>query len=814
MKHRYCLKLCAISTVLFLTLNIFGIAEVTPMATLSTDDSKILVSEQNVPEVVGIDKAQKNKHKYRLKEEEPNLYTFIFENEDGTKTLYNFGEAVKYKKNGKVIDKSNRLNKIKYNNLTYYSNTQNNIVSYLPQYLTDGIFMDIDGYKLSIQPLGSSSKKAKAGKDNIVYEEAYGPSTSLKYSVLYSGLKEEVILSKYTGITEFSFLLDLGNCILKELDDDCLYIFDNEANEYRGLIEPVYIEDANGKIETNNDLEYEQISTTEWIVTVKANKEFLESPATQYPVSIDPTITQSTTSIEDATVYNGDTSEAAGSSGSLYIGRRSDYLGISRVLMKFPNLSIPTDVTASSISSAYVTLRDLMCESEELSISCHEFNGEEWDEATVSWYNSGMYDYPPYSYSYDTTPLDTKTISYAIGNSLSEKHRYSFNITTAVQEWTYYGTGTKEKGIMFKSTNESLTRVKTFASFNRASYKPTFTMTYGTINSRTISDGTYYIRNKNSGKYLDVLSRAATPGATVTQWSFNGYFNQQWKVTYLSDGYYTLEPAHTTGYALDVKNNYSETGSIIDIWSMNTPQNYHKFLIKPNGDGTYRIISKVSNDKMCVTVLYGETTNYADIVQVEYVDAPSQQWYFESETYDKNDGFTYSPYNENCGYQSSTISVKLSCGDYDSYVRDAMSAWNSAVGEGNEISITEDSSSSNVIEINNGFFEASSTAGRYISKSKDSTMRRTTKFTIQIYYTHINDYCDQYNYTEAQRANRFRGTAAHEIGHALGLNDNPPYTGTTPIMSYNVSYHNDYGPRKPDIAGAYRFNKFNEAIGG
>lgn len=85
-------------------------------------------------------------------------------------------------------------------------------------------------------------------------------------------------------------------------------------------------------------------------------------------------------------------------------------------------------------------------------------------------------------------------------------------------------------------------------------------------------------------------------------------------------------------------------------------------------------------------------------------------------------------------------------------------------------------------------------------------MRRTTKFTIQIYYTHINDHCDQYNYTEAQRANQFRGTAAHEIGHALGLNDNPPYTGTTPIMSYNVSYHNDYGPRKPDIAGAYRFN--------
>ncbi len=32
-------------------------------------------------------------------------------------------------------------------------------------------------------------------------------------------------------------------------------------------------------------------------------------------------------------------------------------------------------------------------------------------------------------------------------------------------------------------------------------------------------------------------------------------------------------------------------------------------------------------------------------------------------------------------------------------------------------------------------------------------------------------------------------------------------------MSYNRNYLECTAPRNPDIAGAYRFNKFNEAIG-
>ncbi len=823
MKHRRLLKIGAISTVLFLILNICCIAEITlPKESVAVDNnevtikekivSKTLISEFNVPDIVGIEKAQKNKHKYRLAEE-PNLYTLIFENEDGSRTLYNFGEAVKYEKDGKIFDKSNRLSRVSYRNTVYYSNTQNNIVSYLPEQLSDGIFMNMDGYQLSIQPLEVSVTKSSADKDSVVYPEAYGSYSALKYSALYSGLKEEIILSQYTGITEFSFLLNTGDCIIKELDDDCLYLFDRQKNEYRGLIEPVYIEDANGKIETDNELLYRQVSATEWIITVKANREFLESPTTQYPVSIDPTITQSTTSIQDATVYSGGVDEAVGASGALFIGKRSDYLDVSRVLMKFPNLSFPSEVTASSISSAEVTLRDLMCEAEALSISCHEFKGNIWDESTVSWTTSGMLDLPPYNYSYNTTPVDTKTVSYSIGITLPEMHRYSFNITNIVKEWTSYGTSEKRKGIMFKSTDESLERVKTFASFNRAAYNPTFTMTYGTVNPRTVSDGTYYIRNKKSGKYLEVESRAAAQGAKVTQWSFNGYFNQQWKVTYRSDGYYTLEPAHTTGYALDVKNNYQQVGSLIDIWGTGSPPNvYVKFIIAANGDGTYRIISKVSNDKMCLTVKFGSMENSADVIQSNYTNAPSQQWYFESEIYDRNRGFKYSPYSENCGYQSSDIRVQLSCGDYTSYARDAINAWNAAVGEGNELSITEDSSSDNTIQIHNGSFDISSALGRYVSKSKNSSTRRTTRFTIYIYYTRINDECDRLHYTAAQKENHYRGIIAHEIGHAFGLDDNPLYFGTVPLMRQGNGARSNYGPQKPDIAGAYRFNKFNEPI--
>lgn len=816
----------ALSLILILLFNITGIAA-TP--TISSDTQVVSKKEEislsNVPQIVGYEKAVQNKHKYRLREEEANLYTVVFENEDGTKTMYNYGHPVKYVKNEKIIDKDNTLKKTLYKLQTYYSNTQNDIVSYLPQKLNKPIHMDLDGYKVSIQPQNVVNvNKAVVEKDSITYPNAYGPSTALKYTAIYSGLKEEIILSEHTGQTEFTFLIDIGDCVIRTLDDDCLYIYDEKAKTYRGLIEPVYIVDATGRAEINNELTYQQTDTTEWQITVKANKEFLESPDTVYPVSIDPTITHANTSVHDATVYSGDINSNYGESGSLFVGRKPTSQGTSRVLMKFPALNLGADITASLVNSAYVELCDLECEEEEVTVQCYTFTGSAWDESSVTWVNSNM-NATSFSSSY---LLDSQVVSYEIGNAKTSKHRYSFEITEAVKEWTYYGFGSKNKGIVFKSSNESQTSYKTFGAYDRATYNPYLSITYGNPPAQTISNGVYYIRNKETGKYLDVMNGGTTSGTNVTQWSFNGYLPQQWKVTRQSDGYYTLEPQHTTGFGLDVKTNYSQQGSIIDIWAMNTIGNFHKFLIEPvvledDEDGetssgqnepTYRISTKVSNDNYCLTVMYGDTANNADIGQVEYVGAATQAWYFESNIFiNEENGYTLlTDPTDATGYELSNVRVSISCDDYYTpLVREAIAIWNQKLGEGNGISITEDENSLNIIKTELYFNEDDpDKLAVYKPLIKDEDTGLTTKFEIRLYSNRL----EGYGYQGEYKRRFIIQTIVHEIGHAFGLDDNPPSNNyrTVSIMTYDLNSEYYYTPQKADVAGAYAFKKYRDQL--
>ena len=87
--------------------------------------------------------------------------------------------------------------------------------------------------------------------------------------------------------------------------------------------------------------------------------------------------------------------------------------------------------------------------------------------------------------------LDNQVISYSNGVNLNPKHRYTFNITAAVQGWIN-GTYSKVKGLIFKTSNAVETATtyeqRQFASYNRTNYRPTFTMSYvlpGSITAAT-----------------------------------------------------------------------------------------------------------------------------------------------------------------------------------------------------------------------------------------------------------------------------------------------------------------------------------------
>ena len=86
-----------------------------------------VLPDADKPEVIGDDLIAERDHVNRLWEQEEDLNTIIFQNRDGTKTMYWFDQPVKYvDENGEVKDKKNELTE----QGNDYTNTENDINSY------------------------------------------------------------------------------------------------------------------------------------------------------------------------------------------------------------------------------------------------------------------------------------------------------------------------------------------------------------------------------------------------------------------------------------------------------------------------------------------------------------------------------------------------------------------------------------------------------------------------------------------------------------------------------------------------------------
>lgn len=85
-----------------------------------------------------------------------------------------------------------------------------------------------------------------------------------------------------------------------------------------------------------------------------------------------------------------------------------------------------------------------------------------------------------------------------------------------------------------------------------------------------VSNGVYYIRNMNSGLYLEADSAGTSSGTNVLQWHYTCFNSQKWKITQLSTGDYVVRPYYALDMALDVYNNYMDNGVNVDIWYVGT----------------------------------------------------------------------------------------------------------------------------------------------------------------------------------------------------------------------------------------------------
>ncbi len=141
-------------------------------------------------------------------------------------------------------------------------------------------------------------------------------------------------------------------------------------------------------------------------------------------------------------------------------------------------------------------------------------------------------------------------------------------------------------------------------------------------------DGVYYIKNVNSGMYLDVYYGLPDNGTNIRQHSYNGSNAQKFKLVSDGNGYYTILTG-ASGYnsAVDVEGKKSADGTNILQWESNGGDN-QKFQIVKVGNA-YAIKTKISNCNSVIEVYQQSKENCANVVQWSYNGGSNQLWYLE-----------------------------------------------------------------------------------------------------------------------------------------------------------------------------------------
>jgi hypothetical protein len=136
----------------------------------------------------------------------------------------------------------------------------------------------------------------------------------------------------------------------------------------------------------------------------------------------------------------------------------------------------------------------------------------------------------------------------------------------------------------------------------------------------TLANGTYRLRNRATGKYLDNLG-ATTDGANVAQWAPSNSNNQRWVLT-TSGGYSRLR-AVTGGKYLDSVNRTAD-GSAVGQWTDSANFNQQWTLVAV--DSYYKIVNR-ANGKAVDT---GGQAGDGAVMQFWYDNISfNQQWAFE-----------------------------------------------------------------------------------------------------------------------------------------------------------------------------------------
>ena len=404
-------------------------------------------------------------HVARLHEEE-SLSSYAFLNRDGTKTVYYLDEVVKFEAaDGRILEKDLTLRSEKGG----YATTQNDVSLHLPASPASGVRLSYNNKQVTLIPQGGTGTAASDGKA-VRYDDYYGPGMDLVYTPTMDGVKEEIILSAYSGINSFTFLLNTGRLNLYQ-SGNRHFLAESKLSDSKIWLGALEIFDAAIQPGPGNVTMETVKAGQQYRITLTVDEDYLTDPNTVYPVTIDPTLTVSDNThgagaIEDAPIYEGYPTSNFGS----YQYNRAGYAGTTykkgRTVVRLKGMLNDAEfsrVYDFNIHTARFYVADATGGTSSASVKLHPMTENLiWTESNITWYTLG--NYSPYA---------------AASAALSGGVYAMFDITELVKKWKQGQYSSGNCGfVMVGASEASVDRSMYSSEHTTASKRPYVVLTY------------------------------------------------------------------------------------------------------------------------------------------------------------------------------------------------------------------------------------------------------------------------------------------------------------------------------------------------
>ena len=451
-----------ITAMLLAVLLFVGLLPTASIALPEQADTPPLLSETDIPEPLSAEQLAQHGAVQRLRGEEPDEYTFVFLNSDGTRTSYSYGVPVKYiDENGAVRDKNNTIKD--FNN--EYGNLDSDVQLRFPKKL-NAVKISYKNGQVQIKPVTDMTPghiSAEVSGNTVTYANAFGEDMDLRYASAMNGVKEDIILRSNTGVNSFSFEVKTGGLALKELDGEwCVADGDRKIFGFGDLD---VTDSFTGEDEATDD--WDAHSTTasisvqtvqennKYVVTLSVDEAFLNAPTTVYPVYVDPSFNVESSYIQDTYISQGSPNANYGTGKDLKLGYGASSKS-NRVLVKFKNWvgseSRPgLDMTTVVSAKYYMYCTTTYTSTPYVDAYMVPLESAEWMDTGATWNNAA-------ASTLNTSLLNGST-------KVGSAGWYNFDVTNAYKAWW---SALKSRGLLFKMRVESATEnyYRHFASAN------------------------------------------------------------------------------------------------------------------------------------------------------------------------------------------------------------------------------------------------------------------------------------------------------------------------------------------------------------